>query len=100
MVTAFCCCNCVVIATFFFQRVSKIIFNLLINEEISKKLQFVSIPFICNGYLIAETSNPETKHHIWSIGELRCITPAGPEELTLQALSPEQRGYRAFTDRQ
>jgi len=22
--------------------------------------------------------------------------PAGPEELTLQPLSPEQRGYRAF----
>ena len=22
--------------------------------------------------------------------------PAGPEELTLQALSPEQRGYRVF----
>ena len=24
------------------------------------------------------------------------ILPVGPEELTLQALSPEQRGYRGF----
>ena len=45
---------------------------------------------------VAETSNRETKHHIRRIGELRFITPAGPEELTLQALSPEQRGYRAL----
>ena len=44
---------------------------------------------------VAETSNWETKHHILRIGELRFITPAGPEELTLQALSPKQRGYRA-----
>ena len=33
------------------------------------------------------------------VGELRFIKPAGPEELTLQALSPEQRGYRVFVDR-
>ena len=31
--------------------------------------------------------------------KLRFITPAGPEELTLQALSPEQRDYRVFIDR-
>ena len=30
---------------------------------------------------------------------LRFIMPAGPEELTLQALSPEQRDYRVFIDR-
>ena len=30
--------------------------------------------------------------------ELRFITPVGSEELTLQALSPEQRGYRVFID--
>ena len=33
------------------------------------------------------------------VGELRFITLAGPEELTLQALSPEQRGYKVFIDR-
>ena len=44
----------------------------------------------------AEISNQETKHHTQRVGELRLITPAGPEELTLQALSPEQRGYRVF----
>ena len=40
--------------------------------------------------------NRETRHHTWRAGELRFITLAGPEELTLQALSPEQRGYRVF----
>ena len=40
------------------------------------------------------TSTQETKHHTQRVGELRFIIPAGPEELTLQALSPEQRGYR------
>ena len=49
---------------------------------------------------VAETSNRETKHHIRRVGELRFIMLAGPEELTLQALSPEQRGYRVFIDRQ
>ena len=34
-----------------------------------------------------------------TLGELRFITQAGPEELTLQTLSPEQRGYRVFIDR-
>ena len=86
MVTAFCCCNCVVIATFF----------LMYIKEISKKLRFVSIPFICNGYLVAETSIPEIKHHTQRVGEIRFITLAAPEELTLQALSPD---YRVFIDR-
>ena len=49
---------------------------------------------------VAETSNRETKHHAWRVGELRFIMPVGPEELTLQALSPEQRGYRVFIHRQ
>ena len=48
---------------------------------------------------VAETSTRETKHHIRRVGELRFIMLAGPEELTLQALSPEQRGYRVFIDR-
>ena len=49
---------------------------------------------------VAEPSTRETKHHTRRVGELRFITPAGPEELTLQVLSPEQRDYRVFTHRQ
>ena len=49
-------------------------------------------------YYVAETSTQETKHHTQRVGELRFIMLAGPEELTLQALSPEQRGYRVFID--
>ena len=45
---------------------------------------------------VAETSTRKTKYHTWRVGELRFITPAGQEELTLQALSPKQRGYRVF----
>ena len=48
---------------------------------------------------VAKTSTGETKHHKRRVGELRFITLVGPEELTLQALSPEQRGYRVFIDR-
>ena len=48
---------------------------------------------------VAETSTRENKHHTWRVGQLRFITLAGPEELTLQALSPEQRGCRVFVDR-
>ena len=49
--------------------------------------------------LVAEASNGETKHRASRVGELRFITPAGPEELTLQALNPDQRDYRVFIDR-
>ena len=45
-------------------------------------------------YYVAETSTRETKS-----GRTQAYMPAGPEELTLQALSPEQRGYRVFIDR-
>ena len=31
--------------------------------------------------------------------KLRFLTLAGPEELTLQALSPKQRDYRVFIDK-
>ena len=48
---------------------------------------------------VAETNIRETKHHTGRAGELRFIRPVGPEELTLQALSPKQRDYRVFTDR-
>ena len=47
---------------------------------------------------VAETSTRETKHHTQRVGELRFIMPASPEELTLQALSPEQRDYRVLID--
>ena len=50
-------------------------------------------------HTVAETSHGETKHHTRRVGELRFITLAGPKELTLQALSAEQRGYRVFIDR-
>ena len=45
---------------------------------------------------VAETSTPETKHHTRKVRELRFIMPVGPEELTLQALSPKQRDCRVF----
>ena len=48
---------------------------------------------------VAKTSTWETTHHTRRVGELRFITLAGPEELTLQALSPKQRGYRVFYTR-
>ena len=48
---------------------------------------------------VAETSTRETKHHTRRVGELRFIMLVHPEELTLQALSPEQRGYRVFHTR-
>ena len=41
---------------------------------------------------VAETSTRETKYHTWRAGELRSSTLGGPEDLTLQALSPKQRG--------
>ena len=53
----------------------------------------------CDGG-VAETSTRETKHHTQRFGELMFITQAGLEGLTLQALSPEQRGYRVFIHRQ
>ena len=54
------------------------------------------IYLICS---VVETTTQETKHYTWRVGELRFVTPVGPEELTLQALSPEQRGYRVFYTR-
>ena len=46
--------------------------------------------------VVAETSTRETKHHTRRVGEFRFITPAGPEELTLQALSPRPEGLQSF----
>ena len=39
---------------------------------------------------VAETSNQETKHHTWRVGELRFITLAGLEELTLEFWVPNK----------
>ena len=47
---------------------------------------------------VAETSTRETKHHTQRGGELRFVTLVGPEELAVQALSPEPRDYRVFID--
>ena len=49
---------------------------------------------------VAETGTWETNDHAWRVGELRFIMLAGPEELTLQVASPEQRGYRVFIHQQ
>ena len=46
--------------------------------------------------IVAEASTREIKHHTRRVGEFRFITLMGPEELTLQALSPEQRDYRVI----
>ena len=43
---------------------------------------------------------PVLKKPSTTLGELRFITPAGPKELTLQALSPEQRCCSDFVHRQ
>ena len=45
---------------------------------------------------VAETNTQETMHHTQRAEKLRFITAAGPEELTLQALSPKQMGYRVL----
>ena len=48
---------------------------------------------------VAETGTRETKHHTRRVGELRFITPAGPEDFTLQVLSPKRRDCRVFINR-
>ena len=60
------------------------------NKQKTQYIQFSSV--------VAETSTQETKHHTRRVGEFRFIMPEGPEELALQALSPEQRDYRVFKD--
>ena len=42
-----------------------------------------SHPLLSTSPLVEETSTRETKHHNQRVGELRFITAAGPEELTL-----------------
>ena len=65
------------------------------REKMGLRIDYIQ----CLTHTVAETSTPETKHHTRRVGELRFITPVGPEELTLQALSPKQRDYRVFIDR-
>ena len=48
---------------------------------------------------VAETSTQGAKRHTRRLGELTFITLVGPEELALQALSPEQRDYKVFIER-
>ena len=48
--------------------------------------------------LLQKSHSWETNHHTQKVGELMFITPADTEELALQALSPEQRGYKVFID--
>ena len=56
-------------------------------------------PHMAENGNVEETSTRETKYHTRRVEELRFITPAGPGELTLQALSPEQRVYRVVINR-
>ena len=63
----------------------------ILNEEHNKEV--IYIPCV-----VSEVPR-ETKHHSTftrRVGELRFIMPAGPKELTLSALNPEQRGYKVF----
>ena len=46
---------------------------------------------------VAETSTRETKHYTRRVGELRFITSASPEELTLQVVSSKQKDYKSFS---
>ena len=46
-----------------------------------------------------ETSTQETKHHTRRVGELGFITLVGPENLTLQALSPKGVTEFLYMDR-
>ena len=58
--------------------------------EVKKKKQKSGIK------LLQRQDLPEPKHHTQRAGELGFITLECPEELTLSALSPEQRGYQVF----
>ena len=52
--------------------------------EEPRGLQFMGSQTVRHDLMIVEeTSTRETKHHTRRVGELRFITPAGPEELTL-----------------
>ena len=50
----------------------------------------------CLLQVLQNSDHRETKHHTQRVGELRFITLVGPQELTLTALSPKQRGYKVF----
>ena len=53
---------------------------------------------VCGFPTVGASLVVEHGHHTQRAGELTFTTPAGPEQLTLQAVSPEQRGYRVFID--
>ena len=62
----------------------------------ARVLEWGAIAFSRN---VAETGNQETKHHTQKIGKHRFLMLVGPEELILQALSPEPSSYRVYIDR-
>ena len=64
-----------------------------ISQPFSPIKDFVKA--ICNFSIVAETCSQATKHHTLRVGELRFTTLVGPEELTLQALSPNT-GLQGF----
>ena len=68
--------------------------------ESSKNRVFLFFPSPTSPHSVAETSTQETEHYTQRVGELRFISPAGSVELTLQTLSPEQRGYGVFVHKQ
>ena len=46
------------------------------REKMGLRIYYIQ----CLTHTVAETSTPETKCNTWRAGELRFITPAGPEE--------------------
>ena len=64
----------------------------------SQPLQCNTMQAHSHSYCCRNQSSRNQAPHL-RVGELRFIMPVGPEELTLQALSPEQRDYRVFIDR-
>ena len=68
----------------------------LVPDSHGSAQMFGSDSHPCVSLFVAETSTRETKHHTRRAGELRFITAVGREELTLQALSPEQRDYSFY----
>ena len=65
-----------------FKKIPKVYIRKKIAKKKKKKNPVPSVQFSC-------CRNQYTRNHTWRVGELRFITPAGPEELTLQSLSPE-----------
>ena len=89
---------CLSICTFLFNKLFTLSFTFYRLTSFLTKQAKTRDPSLTAGSL-AETSTRETKHNIWRVRELKFIMLVGPEELTPQPLSPEQRDYRVFLDR-